>query len=148
MHSFFFFFFVQCSSSCTTAKLIHKANTNYQTVFCCWWGMCSTNQKRDSQHFYILIQFKCVFLIGSNGSRSTAWKYANHNNIAIDPQLVRVMKTFKGRHLPDIHNEVLPGRKSGKTQVKRRNWLVENRFSSCLGLFWIPYKKVFQLKTF
>lgn len=25
-----FFFFVQCSSSCTTAKLIHKANTNYQ----------------------------------------------------------------------------------------------------------------------
>lgn len=50
------------------------------------------------------------FLIGQklpqmNVSTPDAWKYANHDNIAIEPQLTLCYEDFKDHHLPDIHNK-------------------------------------------
>lgn len=39
-----------------------------------------------------------------------AWKYANHNNIAIEPQLILCYEDFKDHHLPDIHNKGINGK--------------------------------------
>lgn len=73
------------------------------------------------------------FLIGQKSRRppttatkgasdnTDAWKYANHNNIAIEPQLILCYEDFKGHHLPDIHNKGIngkEGKKCKKTQMK------------------------------
>lgn len=61
------------------------------------------------------------------GGSTDARKYANHNNIAIEPQLILCYEDFKGRHWPDIHNEGINEKEKCKDSKKNKiNWLGEN----------------------
>lgn len=81
---------------------------------------------------------------------TNAWKYANHNNIAIEPQLILCYEDFKGRHWPDIHNEGINEKEKCKDSKKNKiNWLGENLDTCflycmfvCLSSFFF-YKMVF-----
>lgn len=62
------------------------------------------------------------------------WKYANHNNIAIEPQLILCYEDFKDRHLPDIHNKGVNRKekcKDSNEPNKIKTWLGENLDTFC-----------------
>lgn len=68
---------------------------------------------------------KSPFLIGQKhpcDSSNNAWKDANHNNGAIEPQLSLCYEDFKDRHLflPDIHNKGINEKEKCKDSIKKR----------------------------
>lgn len=104
----------------------------------------------------VIRSFFSPFLIGQNlppneHQHSDAWKYANHNNIAIEPQFILCYEDFKDHHLPDIHNKGINRKekcKDSNEEIKIKNiWLGENLdtcFLYCMFFFVLFfYKMVF-----
>lgn len=75
------------------------------------------------------------------------WKYANHNNIVIEPQLILCYEDFKDRHLPDIHNKGVNGKEkcqNSNEQNKKLTWRESGSFLYCMFfVVFLFYKMVF-----
>lgn len=68
----------------------------------------SWQKKNCPPHFWLARSFQ------NEHQHNDAWKYANHNNIAIEPQLILCYEDFKDHHLPDIHNKGITGKEKCK----------------------------------
>lgn len=68
----------------------------------------NSKQKNCPPHFWLARSFQ------NEHQHNDAWKYANHNNIAIEPQLILCYEDFKDHHLPDIHNKGINGKEKCK----------------------------------
>lgn len=101
--------------------------------------------------FFFLLQTFLHFWL-ARGSRpcehqhTDAWKYANHNNIAIEPQLILCYEDFKDRHLPDIHTKGINGKEkckdSNEKKKKKLTWRESGHLFFVLHVFFF-YKTVF-----
>lgn len=83
-------------------------------------GQINTDQLQEGEKLN-----KSPFLIGQKhpcDSSNNAWKDANHNNGAIEPQLSLCYEDFKDRHLflPDIHNKGINEKEKCKDSTKKR----------------------------
>lgn len=68
-------------------------------------------------------------------THTDAWKYANHNNIAIEPQLILCDGELKIRHLPDIHNNKGINKK-GSVKIQTRKLKKKKKKKTDLERIW------------